>query len=86
LWCLNWCDVGHRITCRNYEYVCEHETWFMLILEIDESGELMNYGMLIYKWLYDDEYLIMRKWWVMIELVDDMWMQYCLTMCKWWIV
>jgi len=46
----------------------------------------MNYGMLACKWLYDDEYLMMRMWWVIVELINDMWTKHCLTKCKLWIV
>jgi hypothetical protein len=38
--------------------------------------------MLAFKWLYDNEYLMMWMWWVMFELVNDMWMTHCLTKCK----
>jgi len=31
----------------NDEDVCEHETWLMWILKIDELSELMNYDMLL---------------------------------------
>jgi hypothetical protein len=95
LWEVKWDGLMKWMWVMNDEYtwvvnedVCEHETWFMWILKIDglcEYGKYMNLvnGWIMACWLVIG-YMMMIRWWIMVELINDTWMNYWLAKCKWW--